>query len=827
MPVLPGSRSRLGLAALLVLASPAFGIGAANHGATVYVSPRGLDSSPGTRARPFRTVERARDAVRASRRQGGRQATVELAGGTYRLRRTLTLGPEDSGSPGRPITWRAAPGQRVVLSGGRPVSGWTRDTGGRWKAHVDLPNFRQLWVNGRRAQRSRGPVPAGLQPWGSQDFVIHPKSPGSNIGTVEVIGEAGYRTPHGEATRWRHPEEMEFGYTNAWSHMICPIASVRPDQGGAIIVMRQPCFLLASRKGGVQAGMPEYVENALELLDKPGEWFFDRHSRTLTYMPRKGEEMRTAAVVAPELETLARTQGAHDIAFAGITFAHATWLRPSAFGHPDVQANCILTTESAYRRPEIEQGLTCPNGDCEKSPANVVVGRSDRVSFRTCTFTALGGAGLDIEDGSRSCLADRCRFNDISASGVQVGGAARMDHHPTGGRPATADNSITNCVITDCGVEYQDSIGIWCGYTSRTTLAHNEISRLPYTGISVGWGWGMPDVGGGGYYSSEVFTTPTTSLGNRIEYNHIHHVMLKRSDGGGIYTLSRQPGTILRGNHIHDNGPGVPGGIYLDEGSADIEVTGNPVYGVAVPMNYNNRAQNRIATCREHDNLFGLSRTVDGIAGRAHRFAAGTRMDVPDAPGFDAPQLTVEAWVRLAELPGGKDPRRWIVCKGMNEWDNGNYSLVIDGANVSAYIDIGGGLENSYEVTGKRKPLRRSRWHHVAMTYDGTTLRAYCDGQVVASKPVGKPRTSNASPLSIAGRLDGFSPGYLSGDIDELGIYSRALSVDEIRRNITAARSGKPGSVVRDGLVRHWSFEDADRSWAVAERIIRAAGPTR
>ena len=75
-------------------------------------------------------------------------------------------------------------------------------------------------------------------------------------------------------------------------------------------------------------------------------------------------------------------------------------------------------------------------------------------------------------------------------------------------------------------------------------------------------------------------------------------------DGGGIYMLGNQPGTVLRGNHVHDNAGG-PGGIYLDEGSGFIEITGNLVYNVGTPMNYNNAPQNRTATCKEHDNFFG------------------------------------------------------------------------------------------------------------------------------------------------------------------------------------------------------------------------------
>ena len=101
------------------------------------------------------------------------------------------------------------------------------------------------------------------------------------------------------------------------------------------------------------------------------------------------------------------------------------------------------------------------------------------------------------------------------------------------------------------------------------------------------------------------YATPTPSGNNRVESNHIHHVMDLLQNGSGIYTLGNMAGTVIRGNHIHDN-PGVPGGIYLDEGSGFIEVTGNVVYNVRTPMNYNNRAQNRVATCNEHDNFFGI-----------------------------------------------------------------------------------------------------------------------------------------------------------------------------------------------------------------------------
>ena len=112
-----------------------------------------------------------------------------------------------------------------------------------------------------------------------------------------------------------------------------------------------------------------------------------------------------------------------------------------------------------------------------------------------------------------------------------------------------------NNFIHDVAVEYRGGVGVFVGYTDGTVLAHNEIAALPYSGISVGWGWGEEDAGGSpNYYQPFKYTTPTPAQKNRIEYNHIHGVMGNSNDGGAIYTLGNMPGSILRGNHIHDNG---------------------------------------------------------------------------------------------------------------------------------------------------------------------------------------------------------------------------------------------------------------------------------
>ena len=110
---------------------------------TITVSPTG----------PVKTLAEARDAARAQRRAGKTgNLTIRIGDGVYFLPETLVLTPQDSNT-----TWEAAPGARPLVSGGRVISGWKKGQGPRWTADATGPEFRQLFISGRRAQRARTP----------------------------------------------------------------------------------------------------------------------------------------------------------------------------------------------------------------------------------------------------------------------------------------------------------------------------------------------------------------------------------------------------------------------------------------------------------------------------------------------------------------------------------------------------------------------------------------------------------------------------------------------------------------------------------------------
>src|SRR5262245_2158593 len=98
------------------------------------VATTGGDDNPGTLAKPFATLVRARDAVR--KLNAGGPVTVLVRGGTYVLKQTLVFGPEDSGTQQRRIVYAAYPDETPVLSGGREIRGWKPGEGKRWIAKL-------------------------------------------------------------------------------------------------------------------------------------------------------------------------------------------------------------------------------------------------------------------------------------------------------------------------------------------------------------------------------------------------------------------------------------------------------------------------------------------------------------------------------------------------------------------------------------------------------------------------------------------------------------------------------------------------------------------
>ena len=194
---------------------------------------------------------------------------------------------------------------------------------------------------------------------------------------------------------------------------------------------------------------------------------------------------------------------------------------------------------------------------------------------------------------------------------------------------------------------------------------------------------------------------------------------------------------------------------------------------------------------------------------------------MPHSDKLDPRRLTAEAWIQLDAYPGGDDPRRWIVNKNTHEFTESHYALIIDGQKVAGFLNIGGGQENYYEAYTD-DVLELGRWHHLAMTYDGSVLRVYVDGREAAAKKIDKERTPGGTPLDIGrpGRL------HLLPGPDRRGTPLRPGPLGRGGQK-NAAATGSADSqnkVVAPGLVGHWTFDDAPDALPEVEKIITKAG---
>jgi len=178
-------------------------------------------------------------------------------------------------------------------------------------------------------------------------------------------------------------------------------------------------------------------------------------------------------------------------------------------------------------------------------------------------------------------------------------------------------------------------------------------------------------------------------------------------------------------------------------------------------------------------------------------------IDVPHSPALEPAQLTVETWLQITEAPSGPDARRWLINKNIHENAEGHYGLVISGLKAGAYLNIGGGEGNAFPLWTPQD-LTLDRWHHLAMTYDGAVLRLYLDGVEAAQRAVNRLRVPGQTPLTIGRRQDGWPVFFFKGRLDDIRLYERALSAEEVKAHFDdpAASIARP----EKGLVRFWRY---------------------
>ena len=516
------------------------------------------------------TIEKALQEAREARRlNGAEQVCIHLSEGTYRLNQPIIIRPEDNGT-------RIVADGKVTVSGGVRLTGWKKE-GKYYVAQVPDFNgrpleFRQLWVNGRKAVRARDVA----------DF-----NDMYRIRAIDKAKEILY-VPAAAVKKIVNARYAEMVIHEMWCVANLRIKNIKIQGDSAAVTFHQPeshvHFMhpwpspMITTNGHNSAF---YLTNAKELLDTEGEWYLDARASKVYYLPRKGENMATAEVEVPALETLLKVEGTPDnpvtnVSINGVTFSHATWMRPSISGHAPLQAGMYMIEAYKLRPKKIR-----PNGDHKldnqgwvgRPAAAVTVDCADGVDFIACRFEHLASSGLDYHTYIKGGNVQGCTFSDIGGNGIVAGSfgpeahEAHLPYDPSDKRIICTGLNISDNLITDVTNEDWGCVGIAAGFVKDIKICHNEISEVSYTGISMGWGW-----------NQQVCSMSN----NLVEGNLIHHYAKHMYDTAGIYTLGSQPHSFVQENVVSDiyspsyaHDPNHWFYLYTDEGSSCITVRNN------------------------------------------------------------------------------------------------------------------------------------------------------------------------------------------------------------------------------------------------------------
>lgn len=580
----------------------------------LYVSTHGNDRWSGTLPEPdaagndgpLASIAAARNIVQ-QRKLAGKLAyplTVWIRGGRYTLSAPLEFGPDDSA----PVTYAAYAGETPIVDGGMHIAAqaWRiEQINGQTTWVTDLSSdmasqsIRELFVNGQRRHRPRLPkIPSGSD--GRDAFYCMESVPNVSFGspqdTTDLFnGCDRFVAKPGDVHSWKNLQDIEIVVVHYWIEERMPIKAF-DEVTHTVLSTHHSMFAL--KDDFVSRYAKYYIENVYEALNEPGEWYLDRSTHKLYYIPLPGEQLETVDIAVPLIEQFIRLKGAPEqnryvefLHFKGIVFEHAGWHTLDV----PVEADTGMPTARKYAAsPQAASHV----------PGAIVMQGARYCAFTKCTIRHIGYYGLELADG---CSGNRIVGNEITdmgAGGIKVNGADAAG--PLSLR--TRNNVITDNHIYDGGRIYHSATGIFLKHTGGNTVSHNHIHDLYYSGISSGWVWG---------YAESV------SKDNRIEKNHIHDLGKGwLSDMGGIYTLSVQPGTVVRGNLIHDIEKANYGGwaIYLDEGSSYILVENNICYNTtSQPFNVHYGRENTI-----RNNIFAFGREGQTALGRAEQHVSFT-----------------------------------------------------------------------------------------------------------------------------------------------------------------------------------------------------------
>ncbi len=545
-----------------------------------YVSETGDDNNDGISPyTAFKTLERAKLEVKKHNLNMTDDITVHILPGYYQIDKKLVFDASSGGSNGYDVIYQGegTDDNPSLISGGTKITGWKKaniEGLNIWKAPANVEDTRTLYINGYPAQRARSKYLYTMDANTAKNY-LDDEDEYPTEGFTRVSD--GFKIPAGNFFwDFSRPGELELVWPLEWTHQRTPVKNIFLEKNTNYIVfdMDDPYWMWANKKehpGTNQMDLVSgasniinqdkkfYIENALELLDEPGEFYFDKVNKEIYYYPYEEENLLAAETYVGTTELMVSVEGTQgnkvsNIIFDNIEFRYGAWNEASEKGVIITQTDHIV---NGLRNPVAQGGISLP--------AQFTVNFAKDIQIKNCKFMSLGSSAIKMENGVSGSLIRGNIICDVSGTGIMIDSFEHREDS-NGNLPAGQERcnniDVLSNVVHRAATEFMGMPGISMYLPSNTTISHNDIKRLPYSGIVAGWGWGS--------YNS------TGATGNVISHNKIEDVMNICVDGGHIYTLDTVPGLEISDNYLKGT-VDWRGGIYLDSGSEGYTIENNVV----------------------------------------------------------------------------------------------------------------------------------------------------------------------------------------------------------------------------------------------------------
>lgn len=492
----------------------------------LWIASDGSDENTGTSQAPLATTEAALKRIRSGAYQ---EACIYYKSGKYLLNQPIILGKED-----HDLHFEAEEGAKAEICGSFLVTGWKNEKINgidMWVTDIeDKKDFRSLFTDEAVLPRSR---------WPKKDFFA-----------VESVSEADTNFHEDPLLKmqsamyvntqdlldFKNLTDVTIKILHYWKDETVNIKTM--DTATGRIEFNRPATMT------IDKGNRYYFENVWEALWEPGEWYFDRITKKLYYVPLPGQNIADAKIYAAQTEQLIVSDGAQNISFEGLAFTMTDWSIP---------------VKTAY-----DCGADFHQAALDVTPA-IYFENTQNISFTNCAFSKICSHSLKFGRNVQGITVKGNTFHDIGANAVFLMGENIDKEAPE----VTRDFLITENLIERYGQRFFNGTAIAVCHARKGEVSNNDIHDGYMIAITVGWVWG---------YAYSV-TSDVLVKGNHI-YNVGQNLL---SDMGAVYTLGVKEGVVITENIIHNVRAnlkyGYGGwGIYMDEGSSNVMVTKNLVY---------------------------------------------------------------------------------------------------------------------------------------------------------------------------------------------------------------------------------------------------------